>query len=255
MKIIPLKRLFFIAWVSFCCVSCRPTYRVTEVEGCRVAMDAAWEASVDSAMLALLAPYKLYTDSVMGEVIGRAAITMEKGKPESLLSNLMADMLRETAEYVLGKSASVGLINMGGLRSTLDEGDITWGGVLEILPFDNSFCLLTMDGKGMLELFQDIAVRGGEGISGVNLVIGRNGKLRKATIAGKPVHEDSLYTVATIDYLAEGNDGMNALLEAKACVTPGNAVLRDLFRQYVERRTKRGEAVTSRLENRIVVVE
>lgn len=36
-----------------------------------------------------------------------------------------------------------------------------------------------------------------------------------ATIGGKPVVDDQLYTVATIDYLADGNGRMDAFLQAE----------------------------------------
>ena len=64
--------------------------------------------------------------------------------PESLLSNLIADVLREAAVEVLGKPADMGLINIGGIRNSLTEGDITTENIYEILPFENSLCVLTM---------------------------------------------------------------------------------------------------------------
>ena len=66
----------------------------------------------------------------------------------------------------------------------------------------------------MKHLFENIAVRLGEGVSGIQLEISKDGKLLQASIAGKPVEDDRDYTVATIDYLADGNDGMTAFLQA-----------------------------------------
>ena len=42
-----------------------------------------------------------------------------------------------------------------------------------------------------------------------------------ATIGGKPVVDDQLYTVATIDYLADGNGRMDAFLQARKKGMPG----------------------------------
>lgn len=96
----------------------------------------------------------------------------------------------------------------------LTEGDITTENIYEILPFENSLCVLTMKGSAMKHLFENIAVRLGEGVSGIQLEISKDGKLLQASIAGKPVEDDRDYTVATIDYLADGNDGMTAFLQA-----------------------------------------
>lgn len=236
-------------------VACRPAYEVTKVEGGRVAMDSTWDARPDAEALALLVPYKQQVDSTMQRVIGTAALSMDSHRPESLLSNLVADILREAATEVLGKPADMGLVNMGGLRSTLTRGDITMENAYEILPFENALCVLTLKGTTLRHLFENIAIRRGEGISGVCLEISKNGKLLKATVDGKPVDDDKLYTVATLDYLAEGNDGMRALPQAENKVCPPGLTLRSLFISYVERQAEAGQPVTSRIEGRVVVKE
>lgn len=166
-----------------------------------------------------------------------------------------ADVLREAAVEVLGKPADMGLINIGGIRNSLTEGDITTENIYEILPFENSLCVLTMKGSAMKHLFENIAVRLGEGVSGIQLEISKDGKLLQASIAGKPVEDDRDYTVATIDYLADGNDGMTAFLQADKRECPDGATLRGLFMKYVEKQTAAGKKVTSRMEGRVVVKE
>ena len=216
--------------------ACRPAYEVTKVEGRLVAMDSTWDARPDSAAVALLLPYVNRVDSAMRHVLGQAAVSMEAGRPESLLSNLIADVLREAAAKTLGRPADMGLVNMGGLRSSLTRGDITLENVYEILPFENTLCVMTLKGRVLRQLFENIAVRRGEGVSGVKLVVSKG-----------------TYTVATLDYLAEGNDGMYALRQAESSVCPPNATLRSLFIDYVERQAKQGKAVTARMEGRIVL--
>ena len=199
--------------------------------------------------------FRLSLDGSLEEVLGKAALTMEPYRPESLLSNLVADILREAAAEVLGKPADMGLVNMGGLRSTLTAGDITMEDAYEILPFENALCVLTVKGSTLRQLFENIAYRLGEGVSGVSLQVSKDRKLLGATVGGKPVEEDKLYTVATVDYLAEGNDGMDALPQAESKVCPPGATLRSLFIDYVKRQAEAGKAVTSRMEGRIVVRE
>lgn len=234
--------------------ACRPSYEVTKVGGTRVVMDSTWDTKPDAEAMALLAPYKQRVDSVMLQVLGTAALSMEPRRPESLLSNLVADVLREAAAGVLGKPADMGLVNMGGLRNTLTQGEITVENAYEILPFENALCVLTLKGSTLRELFENIAYRLGEGVSGVHLEVSEDRKLLSATIGGQPVDDEKLYTVATVDYLAEGNDGMYALPKAEKRVCPPEATLRSLFMDYVKRQTAAGKAVTARMEGRIVVV-
>lgn len=233
--------------------ACRPTYEVTQVKGGMVAMDSTWDAKPDADAVALIAPYKAKIDSVMYRVIGEADRFMSTGRPESLLSNLVADVLRESASVTLGHPADMGLVNMGGLRSTLSEGPVTVASAFEILPFENTLCVLILKGSVLMQLFENIAARGGEGVSGVNLVISADGKLVSAMINGKKVENEQDYTVATIDYLAEGNDGMTALIQAKQRICPEQSILRDLFIRYVEKKQAKGQKVSSRMEGRIVI--
>ena len=206
-------------------VSCRAEYEVTKVEGTRVAMDATWDAEPDKDALALLEPYKAGVDSVMGEVKGVAAVSMDRFRPESPLSNLIADVLRQAAASVLGRPADVGLVNVGGIRNVLTEGNITTQNIYEILPFENSLCVLTLGGADLKELW----------------------------VGGQAIDEGRTYTVGTIDFLAEGNDGMAALTRASQRQCPEGATLRGLFMDYVERETAAGRKIEARIEGRVVM--
>lgn len=241
--------------VGLVVASCRQGSEVTYVGGGRVAIDSTWDVAPDAGAVALLAPYKAQIDSVMGERLGTAATDMDRSRPESLLSNLVADVLRESASGVLGHPADVAVMNIGGIRSSLAKGDITVKDVYEILPFENALCVLTLKGDVLRQLFAEMAAKGGEGLSGARLKITADGKLAGATVAGKPVDDERMYTVATIDYLAEGNDGMPSLARAEEKTFPADMVLRDVFMHYVKRQTAAHRAVASRLDGRISVVE
>lgn len=238
---------------AFLLTSCHSAYEVTKVEGDRVPIDSTWDAKPDAEAIALLAPYKAKVDSIMYSVVGTAEMSMDRSRPESLLSNLVADVLRESAVEVLGKPADMGLINIGGIRNSLAEGPITTENIYEILPFENSLCVLTVKGAVLKQLFGDIAQRHGEGVSGIQLEIGKDGKLLQGTVGGKPVADDQTYTVATIDYLADGNDGMTALPQADNRECPKGATLRSLFMKYVKKQTAAGKKITSRMEGRITI--
>ena len=234
-------------------VSCHSSYELTKVEGGLITIDSVWDRHPDARAVALLAPYKAKIDSMMYRVMGVSEVTMEKGLPESLLSNLVADVLRESAVQVLGKPADMGLVNMGGLRNILSKGDIACGDIFEILPFENSLCVVTIKGVALRELLVGIAAKRGDGVSGVRLDITVDGKLIDGTIGGAPVEDEKLYTVATIDYLADGNDGMAALIQAVKRECPDRATLRGIFMDYVDRQTAAGKQISSRLDGRVTV--
>lgn len=228
-------------------------YEKTEAEGSMITIDSVWDVHSDEKVTDILKSYKKRVDAMMYEVIGVSEMKMEKGAPESLLSNLVAEVLRQAAVSVLGESADMGLVNMGGLRNILPKGDITVGAVYEILPFENSLCVLTMKGTDMKRLLKAIASLRGEGVSGIRLEITKEGELLNATIGEKSIEDNQLYTVATIDYLADGNGSMDAFLQAEKRVCPDEATLRGLFLDYVRKQTADGKLITSKLDGRISI--
>ena len=229
-------------------------YEVAQIEGTRICIDSIWDTHPDEKAAAILKPYKEKIDEMMYEVIGVSEVTMDKGRPESLLSNLVAEVLRLSADRVLKHSADIGIMNMGGLRNILPQGDITVDAVFEILPFENSLCVLTMKGTEMKRLMEVIASLRGEGLSGAHLEITKDGKLLKAIVQGKEIEDDKDYTVATIDYLADGNDGLTPLANADKRECPDGMTLRGLFLDYVRQQTAAGKKITSKLDGRITVV-
>ncbi|MCD8310025.1 MAG: 5'-nucleotidase C-terminal domain-containing protein [Prevotellaceae bacterium] len=237
--------------------ACRPTYEVTGVEGGRIAVDSVWDAAIDAQAASLVAPYKAQVDSLHLMVIGTAAMTLERGYPENPLSNLITDVLRDAGSAYTGKPVDMGLVNFGGIRTSLAGGTITLGDIYEILPFENALCILTMNGETLLRLFAQMAARGGEGISGAKLTISKEGKLLQAKVGGKSVETDRRYTIATIDFVAEGNDGMTACAEAEAreCPQGSGYTLREIVIDYIKAQTAAGKPVSSRLDGRISVQE
>lgn len=234
--------------------ACHSFYNLSRVEGGRVQITAAYDKSPDMDAANILAPYKVKVDSIMLPVIGTSEVSMNAGKPESLLSNLVADILREYANSLPGgKAVEVGVVNMGGLRSELPKGNITFGSVYEILPFDNSLCIMTMTGKTLKSLFTDMAKAGGEGLSNARLVISKEGKLLSATVDGKEINDEQHYRVATVDYLAEGNDGFSSFLQSEDRTCPQGAILRQIFMDYIKKQTAQGKTITASIDGRISV--
>jgi len=232
--------------------SCRSHYEVSKVTVARTPINESFDAAIDQEAVNLITPYSQQLENTMNSVVGYAEMSMDKNRPEDLLGNLVADVLRQAGARVLGSPADVGLMNIGGIRNVLTQGDITVGNVFEILPFENALCVVRIKGSQLRKLFTQIAGRGGEAISGARIVIS-HGDLLSAEVGGEPLDDNKIYTLATIDYVAEGNDGMSAIREVESKDLPDNAVLRDVFMDYVKQCTARGEKITSKKEGRVTV--
>lgn len=234
---------------------CTSHYQLTDVSQTRILVDNRYDATPDVAAAAFLAPFKLKVDSVMGPVVGRAACDMVADRPESALSNLLPDIFMYMAKYYQEKP-DFAVYNMGGIRAALSKGDVTYGDVLDIAPFENKISFITLSGEQVMHLFEQIAFRGGEGVSkGVQLVITKDGHLVSARLNGQPIDPKTSYRITTIDYLVQGNDGLTAFKEGTNLNSPSDSknnaryVISDYFREMMEA----GKAVDAKVEGRIIV--
>ena len=234
---------------------CTSHYQLTDVSQTRILVDNRYDATPDVAAAAFLAPFKQKVDSVMGPVVGRAACDMVADRPESALSNLLPDIFMYMAKYYQEKP-DFAVYNMGGIRAALSKGDVTYGDVLDIAPFENKICFVTLSGEQVTHLFEQIAFRGGEGVSkGVQLVITKDSHLVSARLNGQPIDPKASYRITTIDYLVQGNDGLTAFKEGTNLNSPSDSknnaryVISDYFREMMEA----GKAVDAKVEGRIIV--
>ena len=84
------------------------------------------------------------------------------------------------------------------------QGDITLGEIYSIFPFDNTLCLIKLKGSDVRELLNIVASRNGEAVSkDVHMTIADE-KAIEPTINGRPINDDRIYSIATIDYVARG---------------------------------------------------
>ena len=249
-----VMRTFRFLLLSACCgwsvATFAQRYELEEVKAGRYEVTNRLDARPDSGAVRVVAPYRHAVDSMMSPVLGESEVAMRADRPESLLSNFVADVLREGSLRV-GKMADIGLCNIGGLRSTMPKGKVTYGDVLEIAPFENCLCILPLDGRKLTELMEQIAAVGGEGISGARLVITGDGRLLRAEGGGKPIDPNGIYVISTLDYLAEGNDKMYALKDNLSKKVT-NIAVRDLIMESIRRTAAQGDKITARMEGRIV---
>jgi 2',3'-cyclic-nucleotide 2'-phosphodiesterase (5'-nucleotidase family) len=248
MKKVELKLGLWVWILAF--TACTPKhYTVKSIEVSRIEMDSSLDAGANTEMAALVDSFKTKMEGEMNDRIGTAAQSLKKGLPQSLLSNFTADVMLESGENFWGK-ADFALMNMGGLRTGINEGPVTITNMFEVYPFDNRLVLLELPGTAVKELFESVANHGGEGLSkGIELVI-KDKKIGALKIGGKPLDEQKTYRIVTIDYLAEGNDRMKALTKATK-YTDSNTLLRDVMINYIKKLTDNKKEINANLDDRI----
>lgn len=247
-------KIFLIAFLSIFLFSCKQHYHITSITGTIVEMNDAFDKNPDPQMQALIDEYKTKLDAEMNVVIGTTAQFLDYGRPESLLTNLTSDVMKAYGDEQLPHGVDLAVMNVNGHRANIPKGKITEGNLYETYSFDNTVTFLELKGAELNKIFDAYARLGGAGISkNVKLVI-QNEKVKSVTIDGKPIDENKIYNIATLDYLVGGNDGMAAFKNAQKVINSG-ITLRDVMIDYVKEQTRRGEEVSSALDGRIIVLK
>jgi 2',3'-cyclic-nucleotide 2'-phosphodiesterase (5'-nucleotidase family) len=247
-----LSNYLIISLLAISLASCsHKIWTITQATSINIPIDSNTEQLADKSYETYLQPIKQKIDAQMNVVIGQAAETMKGHGPESLLSNFSADVYRQAASEFLGEKVDISVVNLGGLRTVVTAGNITIGKVFELMPFENELVVVWLKGEKLNDLLQYFASMGGEGVSGLRMEID-HGKAVNVTIDGKSINQDKLYSIATNDYLAGGNDNMIQLAQNEKRLNTGIKV-RNMLLDYIKKETQKGNKIQSKLDGRITI--
>ncbi len=249
-----MKKYFLLTYFLFALIMAGCTHhpkKILDITGERIAIDSTYDAYPDSLVSAIINKYKAELNERMSEVIGQSAQEMTARRPESLLSNFTADAMLEIAKESSKQQIDFSLMNFGGLRAAMPAGDITLMNLYTIYPFKNELVILSMDGKSLSELFTMFAAEKVEAMSNVVLSI-KNKKTADIKINGKPFDENKTYTLVTLDFIAQGGDGMTMFSKAANYESTG-LLLREAMVNYIKACTAKGKIIDSKLDGRVKV--
>jgi 2',3'-cyclic-nucleotide 2'-phosphodiesterase (5'-nucleotidase family) len=160
--------------------------------------------------------------------------------------NWATDALLAMARKYSPDPVDVAVVNIGGMRCSWGQGDITLRHVFELMPFDNELVVLTLTGQDLLDLCKVFAITGGEGAAGMQITV--KGDEIKALVGEKPIDPAATYKVATSDYLSQGNDRMEPLKNSTS-LWKSDRKIRDLYIEYIQE----NKIVESHVDGRFVI--
>jgi 2',3'-cyclic-nucleotide 2'-phosphodiesterase (5'-nucleotidase family) len=203
----------------------------------------------DTALINLLQPYSIEVNRTMNNVIGFTPSTMTKRLPESGLGNFMADCMKEMASQKFGLPVDIAFMNQGGIRASINKGNITVGNVYELMPFDNLLVIQELKGAVIEALMNHIASDGGWPISKGSSFKIKNKQAVDIMINGKPLDRNATYLTANSDYLAQG--GSDAAMLKPFPFQNKGYLIRDALIEYIKQITASGKPVDAKIENRV----
>jgi 2',3'-cyclic-nucleotide 2'-phosphodiesterase (5'-nucleotidase family) len=207
--------------------------------------------AVDSAIIKTYLPYKVQLEAEMNKVIGYAEVVLTKKseKPESVLGNFFADAAANQVKKIVPGVDIVFPTTKGGLRNDINKGDIMVSDVFELMPFENQFVLLELNGNDVNAMLKWIAATDGQPINGLKMNI-KNGLPDQVMINGKVFDPNKTYKVITSDYLANGGDDSQGFSSPISRKNIG-LLIRDALLKEVADVKASGNKINAKVDGRI----
>lgn len=199
----------------------------------------------NSAIAEMVAIAAEQVQPLVERIVGNAATDItrdESSAGESALGNLIADAQRNAM------ATDVAFMNPGGIRAELDAGEVTWGELFTIQPFNNDLVKMELTGAQIITLLnqqwsganasrQRILKTSGIQYSwDANQPAEDRVVLNSVMINGTPMDLSALYTVTVNSFIAAGGDNFSVLAEGSNRVI--GPVDLDALVNYIEAQTQ-----------------
>lgn len=184
------------------------------------------------------------------QVVGHSTRAMKRKGPNSEIACWSADAIAAGVAAITGRKVDLALINSGGIRIDMPEGDVLMDDIASMFPFRNYLSYVALKGSDVRTLLSNMAAKGRfQCLSGVK-VKAVDGKLTEVLIGGKPLDDKAMYGLGTIDFLLDGGDGFSLARNAKGLIISEYKVL-DWMKVYIEGLTAEGRNIECEDTDRI----
>ncbi|CAH1587627.1 bifunctional UDP-sugar hydrolase/5'-nucleotidase UshA [Vibrio rotiferianus] len=168
------------------------------------------EIAQDSAMLDFLRPYQEKGQGQLNVKIAESNGKLEGDRNVVRFQQTNLGRLIATAHMERAK-ADFAVMNSGGVRDSIEAGDITYKDVLTVQPFGNMVSYVDMSGKEVLDYLNVVATKPVDSgayaqFAGISMTV-EDGKVSNVFIGEKQLRLDSEYRFTVPSYNASGGDG------------------------------------------------
>lgn len=227
-------------------------------EASLITKEDAADVTKDQAVVNVINEVKAENEEITSTVVGKTAVELNGEREyvrtgETNMGNLVTDAMLAKVD------ADVAITNGGGIRASIDEGEVTKGEVITVLPFGNTTVVKKLTGAQLLNavehglskypaqegLFPQVAgmkiIFDGERPAGERVI--------KLTVNGQPLDHEASYNVATNDFMAAGGDGYEVFMDTETVVEAGG--LEEVVMNYISQKG----TVAPKEEGRIIEVD
>lgn len=189
-------------------------------------------------------------EGILNEVVAKTAVNLVINEPSTIYQEVkkrlirnsetnMGDFCADAYRYVSG--ADIAIVNGGGIRADILEGNITYNDIIRVHPYSNELCMVEATGQKILDALELGAMMVPEEsgaflqVSGLtyeihtdiksSVQLDENGmftevkgeyRVKNVMIDGKLLDLQETYTVASHNYIMKNaGDGMNMFQDCK----------------------------------------
>ncbi len=224
----------------------------------------------DAEATKILNKYKPEVDELKSAPTGASTADILNGEradvrtKETNLGNLITDsMLAKAKEF--NANTVIAVQNSGGIRTSIDAGEITYGDVLKVMPFGNSLAIMELTGAEILEALEHSVAEAPNANGAFLQVSGMKFEYDSSKPANERVtkvevlqgadyvalEEASKYYVATNTFTMKGGDGYEVFERAynDGRGTEPGIVDYELFIDYIVSLTEVAPVIEGRIVN------
>lgn len=197
---------------------------VTSATGDTILLDAS--VAEDEAIVARVAELAGPIEEMKTRVVAQASDNIEGDRTvcramECPMGNLVADaMLARVAD----QGIQIAIQNGGGLRASIEAGEVTMGDVLTVLPFQNTLSTFEVTGQQIIDALENGVSDVAEGAGRFPQVAGMSfsadisqpvgSRVSDVMVGGEPIDPAATYGAASNNYVRNGGDGYSMFEDA-----------------------------------------
>ena len=247
-----IRNAFLIILLLGLLSSCKES-EPQRIEGSRIEINE--DINSDQSIEDYIKPFRDHVNNNLDSVISYAPATYAKtdGEFNTAIGNLMADAVYSESNPIFnsrtGNNIDFVLLNHGGIRAIISEGDITTRTAYEVMPFENSVVVVALKGTQVNEMLSYLskAKRAHPVSKQIQITLDENFELQKASLNKQPISEDKTYYVATNDYLYNGGDRMT-FFHPNDSLYVLDYKIRNVLIDYFEKR----DTINPKIDNRFI---
>jgi 5'-nucleotidase/UDP-sugar diphosphatase len=198
---------------------------IVEAKGEPLIMDGS--VTEDAGTVARITEAAAPLEEIRSKVVAEAAAAIEGDRAicrvqECAMGNLVADAM---LARVKDQGIEIAIANSGGLRASIDAGEVTQGEVLTVLPFQNTLSTFNVSGQTVIDALEN-------GVSQIEEVKGRfpqvagisftvdasaevGARISDVMVGGAPIDPAKVYGLVSNNYVRGGGDGYKMFRDAE----------------------------------------